>query len=124
MFEKKYIPAVNYDSMYGPEILRSLERIEELNAEDNKIERESGFKILSWESDISSAKREIHLMKGEVSVIKDKLSEIKSRFTSVVNELRMTSTSEDFERLKKRIDDFSFEKFMPREDFKALISKK
>ena len=124
MFQKKYTPQTNYDSMFGAEILRSLERIEDLNEESRKAERETELKALEWNSDVSSAKRELNFMKGELSAIKEKISEVKERFTGIVNELRLASSQEDMEKLKKRIDELEFGNLMAREDFRELISKK
>jgi predicted nucleic acid-binding Zn-ribbon protein len=123
MFEKKYVPEVNYDAMYGKEILKSLERIEDLNDNSRKAEREVELRALEWESDVSSAKRELSMMKKEMNMIKERISEIKTRFTSIVGELRITSSNEDMEKLSSRIDNFDFASLITREDFKKLISK-
>jgi hypothetical protein len=121
MFEKKGITEENYDSMYGNEILRSLQRIEELDEDSVKADRNLELGLLKWSSDFSSAKRDLRFMKAELSMIKERVSEIKTRFTSIVNELRTAATNEDMERLTKRIDGFDFETFVSREDFKKII---
>jgi hypothetical protein len=124
MFEKKGITEENYDSMYGNEILRSLQRIEELDDESKKLDRTLEIGLLKWSSDFSSAKREFRFMKAELGMIKERVSDIKTRFTSIVNELRTSATNEDMERLTKRIEGFDFETFISRDDFKKIISGK
>jgi hypothetical protein len=124
MFEKKGSIETNYDSIFGNEILRSLQRIEELDDETNKANRELEFGLLKFSSDFSSAKRDLRMMKTELGMIKEKITDIKQRFTSIVNELRTTATTEDMERLSKRVDNFDFETFVSREDFMELILKK
>ncbi len=124
MFEKKYVPEVNYDSMFGEEVLRSLERIEELNDDGTKIDRNIELNTMGFDSDMSNAKRELKFMKGELTKLKDKVMMIKKHFTSIVGDLRLSATGEDFDRLKRRVDDFDFQNFITREDFMKLISQK
>jgi hypothetical protein len=124
MFEKKVVAEINYDAMFGQEIVRSLERIEDLGEEDKKAGREIELKTLEWDNDMSASKRKLLLMKGELAALKAKVVEIKYRFTGIVNELRLTATSEELDRMKSRIENFDYEKFITRKDFLELISRK
>jgi len=121
MFEKKDKQNINYDLIIGPDFLRFIERIEELEQETKKIERDIGMENLEWDANISHARREVVNEKKELIELKVATEELKRTFINLVTELKMNSNMEDFVKLKRRIEDWQLHKFITRREFDMML---
>jgi len=124
MFEKKDKQNINYDLIIGPDFLRFIERIEELEQETKKIERDIGMENLEWDANISHARREVVNEKKELIELKVATEELKRTFINLVTELKMNSNMEDFVKLKRRIEDWQLHKFITRREFDMMLKER
>lgn len=112
---------VNYDSEVLPDLLKVLIRIEELESGSNSIGRDIEIKDLEWTSNSSQFKRETHQSKEHIKDLHARVRKIKLDFVDVVNEFRNKATTEDFEKLKKIVDEWHPENYISRHEFLRRI---
>ncbi len=117
----KKVVQIDYEKIFGPEFLNILMRVENLEDEQNKLHRDEEMKILSWDSDISSAKREIRRLKEKTEETKNKISMLKQTFLNLVTEFKIRANEEEFDKLKRKVDSFDIEKLLTRREFEKML---
>lgn len=124
MFEKKQPIVIDYESLLGPDFLNFISRIDDLEAINAKIERSEQMTSLQWDAGVSEAKRTISHFKADLHRIKETIMELKAEFMNIVTEFKSSGDSEEFDKLKQRIENLDMELLMTREKFENMIKDK
>jgi hypothetical protein len=124
MFTKKTPSVINYDNTVETDLILFLGRIEEMEVINKTIERDIQMKALSWDSNLSTAKRTLESEKDTMKQLKQETYNLKLKFINLVNVFRLVANSEDFTKLKTRVDDWSLEKFLTRQEFERMVLEK
>jgi PHD/YefM family antitoxin component YafN of YafNO toxin-antitoxin module len=105
----------------SPQLNKLDYRVDEQEDLDNDLERFIQMKDLQWHSEVSEFKRELNFMREQVNELRRKVSMLKHNFVMTVEEFRTKSTSEDFNKLKNRVDDLDMENFVSKNEFKRKL---
>jgi len=96
-------------------------RIDEQDDLGKDLERFIQMKDLKWHSEVSEFRREINFMKEQVNELRRRITMLKHNFVLCVEEFRIKSSMEDFNKLQNRIDDWDMENFISRDEFKRKL---
>lgn len=124
MFEKKVPVKVDYEALLGQDMLNFISRIDDIEDDANKIDRSLQMHSLEWDANLSESRRHISRHKAGLAMLKKEILDFKARFMYLVNDFRSTSSEEDFDKLKNRIDRMDFENFITRKEFENMLKNK
>ena len=123
MFSKKPV-AYDFEHNLEPEFLQFLERMEDLENNTKRTDRELDMMSMKWDTEISGFKREARMSGIELENIKKNLSELKQTFMDVVAEFKAVAMAEDFEKLKMFINNWDVDKHMSASEFERLVKER
>ncbi|MEM4397050.1 MAG: hypothetical protein QW757_00320 [Candidatus Woesearchaeota archaeon] len=113
----------NYDSLFSDELFGYLERIEELEKNFQKIDKEIDIRTIVWANNKNETKIKLNKIKEDINFLKTNIENLKKTFMSIVFELKFSSNKEDFDLLNKKIENFDYLNFITRKDFIELVKK-
>jgi hypothetical protein len=121
---KKLIPKYDYEHKLEPELIEFLIRIEDLEGEERTQSRFMQMKELEWHSNVTEIQRMQNFQIEQVSEIKRKILLAKRRFMSIISEFRTKATSDDLNKVNKKVDYWKLEEFITKNEFNRLIRDK
>ncbi|MEM4397297.1 MAG: hypothetical protein QW757_01575 [Candidatus Woesearchaeota archaeon] len=114
---------INYDSLFKDELFTYLERIEELEKNFQKTDKEIDIRTIVWANNKNETKIKLNKIKEDINFLKTNIEDLKKTFMNIVFELKFSSNKEDFDLLNKKIENFDYLNFITRRDFIELVEK-
>ncbi len=120
---KKPPLSYDYEHRLMPDLLRFLERIEDIEKLHRELSSSNKLRDLKWNASSSEYKRKLNRFRETIKELNEKTDEIKHRFISCVNEFRKKAAKEDLDKLKKKADRFMFEDLITIREFKKMLNE-
>ena len=121
---KKELPKFDYEHKLEPDMLNFMIRLEDVESEERSVSNFMQMKELEWHSNVTEIQRMQNFQIEQVSEIKRKILLAKRRFMSIISEFRTKATSDDLNKVNKKVDYWKLEEFITKNEFNRLIRDK
>lgn len=119
---KKLIPKYDYEHKLEPELIDFLTRIEDLESEQTTQSRFIQMKELDWHTNVTELQRMQSFQVEQINELKKKIDLAKHRFMSIITEFRTKATSDDLDKVNKKVDYLKFEELISKREFLRLLN--